>query len=617
MVFLPDLNYAILTRLSVVCLVLFFTACTSEQEPREEAPELPKQEVFDPEILQSELKDLLTDTRSWNALFNELRFGDTLSKFYKENKFRSLWIEDILAGTSELLSELRNARLEGLDPDFYEVDTIRTLLDSLPNRSIGSSYEMLAWMELHLSDNLLSFHRDRVIGRTEPDSIFKDSYRLPRRVYPAFDLMQVLDRADYKKILKYNTHREEVYAQYMELLRSYYEKVDSGETWFTIDTTGIRKIEPGDTTEIMPQVMHKLVVMGMASAEQAQEADSHVYNKRIAPYIETAQEQFGLFADGVIGRKTLDLINTTLEERITQIAATMERLRWFEVKDEFPYILVNLPAYELELHREDSLLNMRVCIGKARPPGYSEAYAKYLKTQKWWDKPRDFETPQVASAIHYLVINPTWTVPASIVTREMFHQMKKDPLYLRKNGYMVFYKGKELNPDTINWSKFKADKLPFKFVQEAGDENALGKVKFIFPNPFHVYLHDTPQRSKFKWTERAVSHGCVRVEQPIELGEFLMINHDKYDPDDFRILMGYEPRDEERLEHYDPKDTTAEIQPLQDTHILRLTKPVPVYFLYNTVWFDTEGMPQFRRDVYDKNKMIMEAMRNGRHPLIL
>jgi len=597
-----------LKQVVAILLGLLLLSCNKEvKEPQAEQGE--PEPLFETSMLQDALEEVFRDARVWNSIYPELRFGDTLLEFYKDRKLKPLWLDGENENLFSILEVFADARFEGLQPNYYSVDTLRSLSGMLNNYADADLYKRMAWMEVKISDHLLSFHRDRVVGRTEPDSIFKSAYKLPRRVYDQFDLMSVLDARHFKKSLSYNTHQEPEYTLYSNLLKEYYAKIDSGEKWFSIDTTGIKRIDPGDSVTIMPDVMHKLAIMGMVPTEQALKADSFVYNKKIAPFIEQAQERFGLFADGVLGVKTLELINTKIEDRLEQIAATMERLRWFEVKEDPPYILVNLPAFKLQLFHPDSIQEMRVCIGKARPNTYDAAYEKYLETGKWWDRPRDFETPQVSSRVHYLVVNPTWTVPKSIITREMFHKMKKDSFYLRDNGYGVFYKGIELNRDTINWSKFKADKIPFTIVQEAGDANALGKVKFIFPNPFHVYLHDTPQRSKFKWTERAVSHGCVRVEQPIQLGEFLMMNHKEFDSDDFRIMMGYKPEDEDRLKDYDPEDSTAEIQPIDSTEIIRLKDPVPVYFLYNTIWFDEDGVPQYRRDVYDKNRKVLEAMR--------
>ena len=594
-----------------VCIVLFallLGACAKDPEPQESTDPPPVFE-FDKSKVKKALRSQLTEVKSWNRLYSDLRFGDTLASFYAKRNYRPIWVLGLRKGDHSVLYKLGECRYEGLERSLYDFDTLTDLSSQLKTLEYDDLYRTMAWLEMKISDHLLSYHRDRVIGRTEPDSIFKSGYTLPRRVYPEFDLMGILDNKHFQRQLTWNTHREEEYAQYMDLLHTYYQAIDSGVDWFTIDTTGIRKIEPGDTTDIMPAVLNKLYLMGLASAEEVMLADSHRYTRAVKSVIDSAQKRFGLLSDGIIGRKTLDLINTSLQDRIEQIAATMERIRWFVIDDEPPYIQVNLPGFELELHHPDSIQRMRVCIGKARPPSYNAAYEKYLETGKWWDRPRDFETPQVASRVHYLVVNPTWTVPKSIVTREMYHQMRRDSFYLRENGYGVYYKGKELNPDTINWRMFNPNKLPFTIVQQAGEANALGKVKFIFPNPFQVYLHDTPQRSKFERSERAVSHGCVRVQEPLELGEFLMMNHDDYDSDDFRILMGYEPEDEDRLEEYDPEDTTAEIQPLDSTTIIRLNKPVPVYFLYKTVWFDEEGEVEYRRDVYDKNKLIIEAMR--------
>ncbi|MFT5513772.1 MAG: murein L,D-transpeptidase YcbB/YkuD, partial [Bacteroidia bacterium] len=143
---------------------------------------------------------------------------------------------------------------------------------------------------------------------------------------------------------------------------------------------------------------------------------------------------------------------------------------------------------------------------------------------------------------------------------------------------------------------------------KSGPANALGKVKFIFPNKYSIYLHDTPQKSKFKWSGRAVSHGCVRVENPLLLGEFLTQKIDTLDADDFRIHMGYEPQNEERLKDYDAEDTTTRIQPLTETRIIRLNEQLPVFFLYNTIFFDEDWNVQYRNDVYDKNKFIIEGM---------
>ncbi|MFT5157094.1 MAG: murein L,D-transpeptidase YcbB/YkuD [Bacteroidia bacterium] len=570
--------------------------------------------IDDGSFIESELKvaikTSLTDSSIIKSFIWKLRFSDTLFDFYAERTFQPVWamylVNDSMADL--VFKVLENSRLDGFKAEYYRVDSLRSMLRRLKRGDVENPYAELAKIDLLMSDNMLSFHHDRVFGRTDPNKVFKAAYQLPTRFFPNFKLLDVLSYKQYPKVLEKNTITDTAYWRLTDLLKFYYNKLDAGEKWFQIDTVGIKKLEPGDTTMLMPAIAEKLFLMQVLSAKEAKEADSFMYDKDYAKYIRRFQQRFGLFDDAVLGRKTFGLLNSSLQDIIDQIAANLERIRWFQLPEEKPYIAVNLPAYELGLFYPDSIKYMRVCIGKAHPPDYDAKMEKYLKELKYWLRPADHETPQIKSGVVYMVVNPTWTVPNSIISREMFYKMKRDNNYLKDNGYGVFYKGKELLSDSINWAKYSPTKVPFNIVQKAGDENALGKVKFIFPNPFQIYLHDTPQKSKFKWTERAVSHGCVRVEKPLELGAFLTQNIKKYDEDDFRIMMGQEPLDAERLKDYDPLDSLAKLQPIDTTMLIRLEKSIPVYFLYNTIWFDQDGQVQYRNDVYDKNKYIIRAM---------
>jgi murein L,D-transpeptidase YcbB/YkuD len=260
------------------------------------------------------------------------------------------------------------------------------------------------------------------------------------------------------------------------------------------------------------------------------------------------------------------------------------------------------------MHWEDSIKTMRVCIGKNLPDNYDDLVRTYTDSGWLYKLPKNMETPQIASKITYMVINPTWTIPYSIIRNEMWWKLIKDPAYLKREGYKV-YKGKtEVNGDTIQWGKIDKDKIPYQIVQNPGPKNSLGTVKYIFNNPFSIYLHDTPSKSSFKRTQRAVSHGCVRLQDPILFGEYLMQNSDSNNVDDFRIKMGYAPKDPDRLKDYDPADSTAAIHKLVETTIVRLEKPMPLYLDYRTVYFDANWTLHFCYDIYDQNKLILEAM---------
>jgi L,D-transpeptidase YcbB len=595
--------------LILICLSGIFVSCTNPD--KKQIKELEEEMQFEVEKLHHATKKLFTDSTDFVSFTSGLRFKDTLLTFYANRQFKPIWAINMTADSMAeiVISPLANCKYEGFQLDYYRVDSIRSLQQRIADLRGEEFYNSMAKLELLVSDNILSYHQDRVSGRTSPRKVFDNAYQLPERKYENFSLFSILKYNSFEKIFERNTHQEEEYQRLSSLLRTYYNRVDSGELWFTVDTTGIRKLEPGDSISIMPQIAKKLYLMGVISEEEMGTADSFVYNKSFSSLVSRFQESYGLLDDAIFGRNTFGLLNISLQDRIDQISANMERIRWFEFPEEKPYIAVNLPSYELSLIWEDSVKSMRVCIGKTRPHDYDEKYARYETEGKYWLRPPDHETPQISSEVVYMVINPTWTVPRSIITREMFHQMKRDSTYLEQNGYGVFYKGVELRSDSINWGKYAPNKIPFDIVQQAGEANALGKIKFIFPNPFHIYLHDTPQKSKFKWTERAVSHGCVRVENPLLLGEFLMQNHEKNNVDDYRIWMGYSPMDKKRLEDYDPLDSTADIQSVDTTEIIRFKESVPVFFMYNTVWFDEEGNVQYRNDVYDKNRYIIEAMK--------
>lgn len=558
---------------------------------------------------KSELVEYIEQKVKDTTYMSGFRFGDTLVQYYIDHKFKPVWamylVDDSMA--EPLLNRIYQCREEGFQPSYYRYDSIKSILSHLKVGEIKSLYGDLAHLELLVADNMLSLHHDRVIGRVVPEIALQGAYHLPKRKHKDFALFDVMDYADFNGVLEKASIQDTAYVYLQDLLQGYLTRIDSGEQWEVIDTTGVRKLEPGDTTSMLPAIAKKLNQIQVITEAEMLEADSNIYNKDYAKYVRRFQQRYGLFDDAIFGRNTFGLLNVSMQDRIDQIAANLERIRWFKFPEEEPYISVNLPAFELTLHYKDSIKTMATCIGKPRPYNYDEKLKKSIEKKSL--KPADHETPQIYSRVAYMVVNPTWNVPRSIITREMWWKMKTDSHYLANAGYGAFYKKKEVRSDTINWRLYNPKKLPFEIIQKAGPANALGKVKFIFPNKYSIYLHDTPQKSKFKWSGRAVSHGCVRVENPLLLGEFITQKIDTLDSDDFRIHMGYAPKDKNRLKDYDPEDTTARIQPLDETRIIRLSEQLPVFFLYNTIFFDAEWNVQYRNDVYDKNKLIIEAMR--------
>ncbi len=270
------------------------------------------------------------------------------------------------------------------------------------------------------------------------------------------------------------------------------------------------------------------------------------------------------------------LPGTTAEETQRVLKVNLERLRWKNLPTEDKYVWVNIPDFRLDvMEGGKSVLNMKVCVGEGRNKNNTDNLVEYDENDLKKDRPFTRETPQLKSMIHSVQVNPVWNIPESIATNEISKLAAKDPYYLSNNNIDVFENGQIVeNPETIDWSAGDVGKK-YAFKQRPGDDNSLGKIKFLFNNESSVYLHDTPSQAPFGWEMRAVSHGCVRLEKPLELAQALFGEGSKFD----QIKAGM-----------------ASANPVATD--ISLPKQVPVYLTYFTCWADQAGQIQFRKDVY-------------------
>lgn len=258
------------------------------------------------------------------------------------------------------------------------------------------------------------------------------------------------------------------------------------------------------------------------------------------------------------------------------IKVNLERLRWRNKPTAEKYVIVNIANFGLKVMDHDSsILSMKVCVGEGRNKNNADNIEKYGENDKVNDVPFSRETPQLNSEINSVQVNPIWNIPQSIASNEIIVQAAADPYYLSNKNIDVYEKGKKLeNPETINWSSVSKTNNPYSFKQQSGQGNALGKIKFLFPNRSSVYLHDTPAKAAFNQSMRAVSHGCVRLEKPLELAHALFGDGAQY----------------EKIES-DMQDT------LPKARNLSLPKKIPVYITYITCWIEN-GRLVYRPDIY-------------------
>jgi murein L,D-transpeptidase YcbB/YkuD len=347
------------------------------------------------------------------------------------------------------------------------------------------------------------------------------------------------------------------YARLREKLIKYQAIAESGG-WFHVPDGP--KLLKGSRSKRVAILRQRLIASGDL-ASMAQE-NPEIFDHDVEMAVRKFQKRHGLKDDGRVGKSTLKDINVPIETRIRQIALNMDRLRWLSDDMGRNYIFVNIADFSLEvMEDEQPVMAMRIIAGK------------------------DEQRSCVLSAkMTYLELNPFWRVPDSIATKEILPQIKKDPGYLAKKNIKVFKdwsdNAKEIDPMLVNWSRVRASNLGYKFRQEPGPLNPLGRIKFIFPNECEIYLHDTPARHLFGRPRRDFSHGCIRVEKPVELATYLLRNK----------------------ETWIQKKILAEIKKGK-RQVVMLPEPVNVHIFYGTVWVDREGVLQFRNDIYHADEI--------------
>jgi murein L,D-transpeptidase YcbB/YkuD len=321
-------------------------------------------------------------------------------------------------------------------------------------------------------------------------------------------------------------------------------------------------LRPGATDPRVATIARRLVISGDLDDGVAP-GSPDAYSPEIEQAVRRFQARHGLDADGIVGAGTLRELNVPAEQRVQQLEINLERARW--VLDDLSerFILVNIAGFRVYVVQDRQVTwESRVQVGKT-----------YRKSPVFRDE------------MKYLVFNPTWTVPYSIATRDLLPQIKQDPGFFESRGFDLRDRaGRLVDPKSVDWSQVTAGRFPYTLVQRPGPANALGRVKFMFPNEHAVYLHDTPSRYLFDRADRTFSSGCIRVENPFELAE---------------ILLGSDGWTQEKFQQV--LETGKE-------RTVFLSEPIPVLLLYWTAQASPDGTVSFFPDVYDRDAAIIEAL---------
>ncbi len=528
------------------------------------------------------------------------RFGDTLKWFYVQRSGRPIWLS-YLKDTSvrnHLTYILNSSEAHGLNSKFYNGKLIKLKLssfDSLKYIRTDADYNLLADLDYLISMSVLSIYKDLALGRVDPYRFYKPFFELSLTKVLGFNLLGILNEPlsfQDSIILK---SPSSVHYHKLQLLYQRYAKYSARQQEY--DTSQSAESEHNS------KVINQRLLQIWKSDNGGEESWYQKISEQREHYIQKTRQLYGL-PKGSIDSLFIETICGPSSRLSDNLMVCLERERWFSKPDTGQFVYVNLCEFVVSMH-SDSIKTMRVCVGKSKASNYDERYKEYLKTKNARAKPINSETPVIASRIKEVVVNPTWTVPNSIIGKEMYHHIVNNPNYLSRKGFEVVKDGKVVPASSINWKKFSPYGVKVKIRQKSGDGNSLGKLKFNFPNGHNIYMHDTPEKGKFYQANRAVSHGCVRLQYPVQMAEFLLkLQNDSLLVDKFRIKMGLQP--------YDTALQMADslLKPIKNTEIIKLKNTIPVYIDYKTVNFEQDGSISFYKDIYRKNEALAKKLKN-------
>ncbi len=502
------------------------------------------------------------------VLNDDLIYSRTvLPAFYEQRLFRPAWVTDqhISPMAFELLAALESAPENGLHPSDYHYERIKTLMEEVNwhyNVKLNTPMiNRLLELELLLTDAFMIYGSHLLNGKVDPITIDAEWIASRKEFDFAGYLEKALQSGSIRQALDKLLPLHPGYNALREAL-ALYRKLDADGGWPTIPDGP--KLEKGVSDPRVILLRQRLTITGDYKGEVTSDS---LFDDALENAVRKFQRRHGLDIDGVVGKGTLEVMNISAAERVNMIIANLERWRWLPVNLGKKYVLVNIADFSLAVFEDEiTVMDMRVIVG------------------------RDYRrTPVFSGKITYLVFCPYWHVPPTIAVQDILPQVKKDPGYLKRQNIKVFEgwgaDSREIDPATVDWHKINANNFRFRFRQDPGPNNALGKVKFMFPNQFNVYLHDTPARELFSRTVRTFSSGCIRLEKPVELAEYLL----KGTP------LGNRTAINEIIAKWQEKT-------------VRLPEAVPIHLLYWTAWQTDDGTVHFRKDIYNRDIPLINAL---------
>lgn len=473
--------------------------------------------------------------------------------FYSARAYQTLWTGDADAARREvLLQVLDGAGDHGLPTPRYDAVALRRAFQAAQTEGD------LGRLEVAMSKALLAYARDMSSGALDPVKVDDGIKRVIVRPEPALILAQASgDLATYLASLP---PASPDYARLMAEKFALEGLIAAGGFGPALAAA---EVKPGASGAPVVALRDRLVALGYLDRAVAAS-----YNADIQAAVQRFQLNNGITPDGIADKSTVEVLNVPADERLKSVVVALERLRWMGSADlGARHIWVNQPDFTAKVVDDGAVtFETRVVIGKIG---------------------QDTQSPEFSDLMEFMVVNPTWSVPRSIVVKEYLPQFQKNPM-AQAQLQLLDRSGRVVDRTTVDFAAYTQANFPFALRQPPEDGNALGKVKFMFPNPYNIYLHDTPSKSLFTKAVRAFSHGCIRVGSPFELAYLLLSRQTD-----------------------DPKGLFASYLKGGKEAVLNLGKSVPIHLVYFTAWPDDQGRIGYRRDIYGRDAKLFAALKDA------
>ncbi len=551
----------------LLLFVCIFSSCESPRPPETVI-------VNTPQELNIKASDVIHSSLDY-AAENGGNIDDTIQLFftkgvrliYDNNDFITLWSSE--EQWTPLGDSMRNfiaaVKQYGLFPEDYHFSFLDSLAAVFVKDSLAKAArrDAVLWAkaDIVLTDAFIHIAKDLKLGRLPQDSITQRKDSILTDEFYAQKFQELQKKKSLPAVLDSLEPKNHGYQSLKAAIKNFLDSADNKV--YTIVPS--RK----DTLNFKYALQKRLYEGGFITSDSVQ-----LDTVQLANAVRAFQKSKEITVDGKVGEGTIKMLNTTDKDRFVQIAITMDRYKMLPEQMPTRYLWVNLPAYYLQLIENDSVsLYSKIVCGK-----------------------NITRTPLLTSAISNLVTYPQWTIPTSIIVKEILPALKKDTNYLARKGYsLIDDKGNVISPGSVNWSKYTKG-IPYKVVQGSGDENALGILKFNFPNKYAVYLHDTNQRYLFSREMRSLSHGCVRVQQ----WENLAYN-----------IVRYDNMEKYGNESSPTEDSLGVWLLRKEKHTIPVKKRLPLFIRYFTVE-GKDGKAVFYDDIYGEDKLLKEKYFAGK-----